>query len=69
MSPTNVVQRLTVSVAVDYVRSLDKDGYVTSTPRSQEDLNKIADLVRGGLGLNDARGDFVKVETVSFPHV
>lgn len=68
ISPTNVVQRLTVSVAVDYVRSLDKDGYVTYTTRSQEDLNKIADLVRGGLGLNDARGDFVKVETVSFPH-
>ena len=68
ISPTNVVQRLTVSVAVDYVRSLDKDGYGTYTPRSQEDLNKIADLVRGGLGLNDARGDFVKVETVSFPH-
>ena len=68
ISPTNVVQRLTVSVAVDYVRSIDKDGYVTYTPRSQEDLNKIADLVRGGLGLNDARGDFVKVETVSFPH-
>ena len=68
ISPTNVVQRLTVSVAVDYVRSLDKDGYVTYTPRSQEDLNKIVDLVRGGIGLNDARGDFVKVETVSFPH-
>ena len=68
ISPTNVVQRLTVSVAVDYVRSLDKDGYVTYTPRSQEDLNKIADLVRGGLGLNDASGDFVKDETVSFPH-
>ena len=68
ISPTNVVQRLTVSVAVDYVRSLDKDGYVTYTPRSQEDLDKIADFVRGGLGLNDARGDFVKVETVSFPH-
>src|SRR5574344_781160 len=68
VSPTNVVQRLTVSVAVDYVRSLDKDGYVTYTPRSQADLDKIADLVRGGLGLNDSRGDFVKVETVSFPH-
>ena len=66
--PSNVVQRLTVSVAVDYVRSLDKDGMVVYNPRSQSDLDKIADLVRGGLGLNDARGDFVKVETVSFPH-
>ncbi len=68
VSPTNVVQRLTVSVAVDYVRSLDKDGMVTYSPRSQADLDKIADLVRGGLGLNDSRGDFVKVETVCFPH-
>ena len=31
-------------------------------------MDKIADLVRGGLGLNEARGDFVKVETVCFPH-
>lgn len=68
VSPTNIVSRLTVSVAVDYVRSIDKDGLVNYAPRSQEDLTKIADLVRGGLGLNDARGDFVKVETVCFPH-
>lgn len=66
--PSNVVQRLTVSVAVDYVKQLDKDGNSTYVPRSQEDLDKIADLVRGGLGLNESRGDFVKVETVSFPH-
>ncbi len=66
--PSNVVQRLTVSVAVDYVKQLDKDGNISYVPRSQEDLDKIADLVRGGLGLNESRGDFVKVETVSFPH-
>ena len=66
--PSNVVQRLTVSVAVDYVKQLDKDGNITYVPRSQEDLDKIADLVRGGLGLNESSGDFVKVETVSFPH-
>ena len=66
--PTNLVQRLTVSVAVDYVRKIDADGRVSYEPRAQEDLNKIADLVRGGLGLDDSRGDFVKVETVSFPH-
>ena len=66
--PSNVVQRLTVSVAVDYVKQLDKDGNITYVPRSQEDLDNIADLVRGGLGLNESRGDFVKVETVSFPH-
>ena len=66
--PTNSVSRLTVSVAVDYLRKLDADGNVTYTPRPKEDLDKIADLVRGGLGLDTARGDFVNVETVSFPH-
>ena len=66
--PSNIVSRLTVSVAVDYDRLLDADGMVKYEPRSQQDLDKIADLVRGGLGLNEARGDFVKVETVCFPH-
>ncbi|MGN0909591.1 MAG: flagellar basal-body MS-ring/collar protein FliF [Succinivibrio sp.] len=66
--PTNIVQRLTVSVAVDYLRKIDADGNVTYVPRPKEDLEKIADLVRGGLGLDQARGDFVNVETVSFPH-
>lgn len=66
--PTNVVSRLTVSVAIDYMRHVDPEGVVTYSPRPQEDLNKIADLVRGGLGLDERRGDIVHVETVSFPH-
>ena len=66
--PTNVVSRLTVSVAVDYLRQVDPEGVVSYVPRPQEDLDKIADLVRGGLGLDDRRGDVVHVETVSFPH-
>ena len=66
--PTNLVQRLTVSVAVDYMRQKTDDGAVTYIPRSQEDLDKIANLVRGGLGLNENRGDFVNVACVEFPH-
>ncbi len=64
--PTNVVSRLTVSVAVDYLRVVDAEGVVSYVPRPQEDLDKIADLVRGGLGLDARRGDVVHVETVSF---
>lgn len=67
--PTNSVQRLTVSVAVDYQRVESPDGAVTYTPRPQEDLDKIAALVKGGLGLDEARGDFVNVACVSFPHM
>lgn len=66
--PTNSVQRLTVSVAVDYLRQTGADGAVTYVPRTQEELDKIAALVRGGLGLNETRGDFVNVATIEFPH-
>lgn len=66
--PTNSVQRLTVSVAVDYLRQTGADGAVTYVPRPQEELDKIAALVRGGLGLNEGRGDFVNVATIEFPH-
>lgn len=67
--PSNSVQRLTVSVAVDYKRVESPDGAVTYNPRPQEELDKIADLVRGGLGLNPVRGDFVNVECIAFPHM
>ena len=66
--PTNRVQRLTVSVAVDHMRVTSDDGAVSYTPRPQEELDKIADLIRGGLGLDERRGDFVAVESVAFPH-
>ncbi len=66
--PSNYVQRLTVSVAVDYIRHVDGDGFITYTERPQTDLDKIADLVRGGLGLDERRGDVVHVASVSFPH-
>ncbi len=66
--PTNVVSRLTVSVAVDYVRQKDAEGMITYVPRSADELEKIATLIKGGLGLNESRGDFVRVETLSFPH-
>ncbi len=66
--PTNSVQRLTVSVAVDYMRQTASDGSVTYVPRTQEELDKIASLVRGGLGLNEGRGDFVNVASIEFPH-
>ncbi len=66
--PTNRVQRLTVSVAVDHMRVTSDEGAVSYTPRPQEELDKIADLIRGGLGLDERRGDFVAVESVAFPH-
>ena len=56
------VKRLTVAVVVDGV-SNGKGGF---EPRSKEELAKIAALVGKAVGLNDARGDAISVESVPF---
>jgi len=54
------VRRLTVAVAVD---STGPNGQ----PRSKEELDRIASLVRGAVGIDDKRGDLITVEAVTFP--
>lgn len=60
------VDRVTVSVAVDYKTQTGADGKETRVPRSAEELDKIKKLVMAGLGLNPARGDSLEVLSVPF---
>ena len=60
------IERLSVSVAVNYKEGTDKDGNPARVPRTQEELAKIADLLRNGLGIDEARGDTLAVHTVKF---
>ncbi|WP_198419065.1 flagellar basal-body MS-ring/collar protein FliF [Motilimonas pumila] len=61
-----MVQRLTVSVAVDYNNAAGADGNVSRTPRSQEQLASIRRLLQGSLGFDVNRGDVLEVVTVPF---
>jgi flagellar M-ring protein FliF len=54
------VRRLTVAIAVD---AMGPNGQ----PRSKEELERIASLVRGAVGIDDKRGDLVTVEAIPFP--
>lgn len=56
------LKRLTVSVVVDGVA----DGHGGFAPRGKEEMDKIASLVRTAVGLHDARGDAITVESVPF---
>ena len=60
------VERLGVSVALDYVKSVNAAGETVYTPRSAEEVENIRQLLLGGLGINADRGDVLALASVSF---
>ncbi|MEM9531425.1 MAG: flagellar basal-body MS-ring/collar protein FliF [Pseudomonadota bacterium] len=60
------LRRLSVAVVVDHVRSIDEEGAVTLTPRSEEEMNRIQALVEKAVGFDQERGDTVEVANVAF---
>ncbi|EAS63995.1 flagellar M-ring protein FliF [Photobacterium angustum] len=64
---TGVIDRQTVSVAVDYKTITDpKTGDVTRVPVSEAEIAKIRRLLMGGIGFSEARGDLLEVLSVPF---
>ncbi len=66
---TGVIQRLSVSVAVDYSQVAAEDGTMTSVPRKQEEILNIRRLLQGGIGFDVTRGDSLEVVSVPFTRV
>jgi flagellar M-ring protein FliF len=60
------INRLTVSVGVDYARKAGADGKVEYVPRTPEELENIRRLLEGGLGFDVTRGDQLEVVSVKF---
>jgi len=60
-----VVERVSVSVGVDHIPSVDDPA--VKVPRSAEELQKIARLIQAAIGFNTQRGDVVTVD--SFPFI
>lgn len=60
------VERVSVSVAVDYVPTVAEDGTVTFAPRTDEELASIEELVRAAAGLRLERGDVLQVRQMQF---
>lgn len=65
-SQVGVIQRLTVSVALDYLDTLDTDGNSTMTPRPEAELINIRRLLQGSIGFDLQRGDTVEVVAIPF---
>jgi len=60
------VERLAVSVALDYIPVTGADGEVSFVPRNEEEVANIRRLLMGGLGISDARGDVLEIASVQF---
>lgn len=61
-----VIQRLTVSVALDYLQQEEADGSITQVPRTEAELMNIRRLLQGSIGFDLHRGDTVEVVAIPF---
>ncbi len=60
------LERLSVAVLVDGTYTTADDGTQTYQPRSRDELDQIATLVRSAVGFNQRRGDTVEVVNMRF---
>ncbi len=60
------VTRMSVAVLLDHVRETAADGTVTYTPRPEAELETLRELASAAAGLDTARGDVLRVDTLAF---
>lgn len=60
------IKRLSVALLVDGIYTTAPGGDVTYQPRSKEDVDRIAALVRSAVGFDEKRGDQIQVVNLRF---
>lgn len=60
------VTRMSVAVLLDHKREVADDGTVSFVPRTDEELTVLRDLASAAAGLDTARGDILRVDTLAF---
>ncbi len=65
-TPAGRLQRLTVAVLIDNVRTTGKDGKVKATALTDEQLAHVTQLVKDAVGYSETRGDSVNVVNSPF---
>jgi len=66
VTPVGQVDRMTVAVIVDGTYTADEAGETVFTPRSQEEIDRVKQLVSNAVGLDTVRGDSIEVTSISF---
>lgn len=60
------VTRMSVAVLLDHKREVAEDGTISFVPRTEEELAVLRDLASAAAGLDTARGDVLRVDTLAF---
>ena len=60
------IKKLSVAVLVDYKHELNEEGVKTAIKRSPEDMELLANLVKGAIGYDADRGDQIEVIQMVF---
>ncbi len=63
---TGVIQRLSISVALDYISTTSAAGEISQSPRSAAEMANIRRLLQGSVGFDLQRGDALEVVTLPF---
>jgi len=58
------IKRVTVAVLVNNVTATSPEGEVTNTPRSEEELANLKELVASAVGFDEARGDVITIKSM-----
>jgi len=66
---TGVIRRISVSVALDYLTSINAEGQAEPSPRSVQEMANIRRLLQGSIGFNLQRGDTLEVVTLPFNRI
>ena len=69
VSEPGAVQRVSVAALVDGSYVADEEGDVTFVPRSPEELERLAELIRASIGFDAERGDQVSVDSLQFVEI
>ncbi len=66
---TGQVTRLSVAVLIDGTYTTNAEGVKTYQPRSEQELDRIAALVRSAIGFDSSRGDTLEVVNMQFAEI
>jgi len=60
------LKRLSVAVVIDYRTTVSKKGKVTRKPISEDEMQRLTNLIKEAVGLNEARGDTINIVNTPF---
>lgn len=66
IAPVGDITRLSVAVIVDGTYATNENGEAVFTPRSEEEINRMQQLIRNAVGYDSARGDSIEVTSIAF---